>query len=135
MQHQRVKAHKAASHPPSLAKQKALKVTRADAGLAVAGPLRWKGRGKNIFPYRKPLPDRPPYTSPRGKAGVTFGLLKHTLRSGLQTPTTRGQLTSFFQILFVRTESRCHQFLSWVPAACCLRGSEGPDPLRLSLVH
>lgn len=29
---------------------KALKVTQADAELAVAGPLHWKGQGKNIFP-------------------------------------------------------------------------------------
>lgn len=131
MQRPGVKARKAASLPPSLAKQKALKVTQADAGLAVAGPLRWKGRGKNIFPYGKPLPDRPLYTSPGGKAGVTFSLLKHTLRSGLKTSTTGGQLTAFFQTLFVHTQSPCHHFPSWVPAAFCLRGSEGPDPLWL----
>lgn len=29
---------------------KALKVTQADAELSVAGPLHWKGQGKNMFP-------------------------------------------------------------------------------------
>lgn len=48
-----------AKQPSSLTKQKALKVTRADAELAVASPLCWKGQGKNIFPYGKPLPNLP----------------------------------------------------------------------------
>lgn len=29
---------------------KALKVTQTEAELTVAGPLHWKGHGKNIFP-------------------------------------------------------------------------------------
>lgn len=48
-----------AKQPSSLAKQKALKVTRADAELAVPAPRCWKGRGKNVLPRGEPLPTFP----------------------------------------------------------------------------
>lgn len=92
-----------AKQPSSRAKQKALKVTRADAELTVAGPIRWKGHGKNIIPFGKPLPNLPPYipsswSGPLGHRGRREILLAKAHAPDLKPQGSEGNQQGFDQL-------------------------------------